>query len=210
MDVDMLAHFDEWQRSGQDDAYEAQDQWPLELRRARVIPAVDYVQAQRARGKLIQEVREGFTVDAFIGNATDWEKVCMGNLVGVPVAVVPVGFVEISDLPSGSRRRRTITTGIYAPPGRDHIALALAMAYQSVTDHHKQRPPIDDLGPHDVISNSLATTQPPRQLRGLLAALVVWTWNTMFMSILNRHYVYDNGLAFNTLDQMLRFKILGK
>lgn len=47
MDVDMLAHFDEWQRSGLDDEYEAQDQWPLELRRARVIPAVDYVQVCR-------------------------------------------------------------------------------------------------------------------------------------------------------------------
>lgn len=44
MDVDMLAHFDEWQRSRQDDDYEAQDQWPVELRRARMIPAVDYVQ----------------------------------------------------------------------------------------------------------------------------------------------------------------------
>lgn len=44
MDVDMLAHFDEWQRSGLDDAYEAQDQWPFELRRARVITAVDYLQ----------------------------------------------------------------------------------------------------------------------------------------------------------------------
>lgn len=30
-------------------------------------------------------------------------------------------------------------------------ALALAMAYQSVTDHHKQRPAIDDLGPGDDI-----------------------------------------------------------
>lgn len=44
MDVDMLAHFDEWQRSGQDNEYEAQEQWPTELRRARIIPAVDYIQ----------------------------------------------------------------------------------------------------------------------------------------------------------------------
>ncbi|XP_059438986.1 uncharacterized protein LOC132171631 [Corylus avellana] len=152
MDVDMLAHFDEWQRSGQDNDYEAQDQWPIELRRARMIPAVDYVQAQRARGKLIREVRESFTVDAIIGNATDWEKVCMGNLVGMPVIVVPTGFKKIENPPSStSRRRTTITTGIYAPPHHDHIALALAMAYQSVTDHHKQRPPINDLGPNDSI-----------------------------------------------------------
>ncbi|KAJ6889112.1 hypothetical protein NC652_030039 [Populus alba x Populus x berolinensis] len=71
----MLAHFDEWQRTRQDDIYEeAQDQWPTELRHERVIPAVDYVQA-----------------------------------------------------------------------------LALAMASQSVTDHHKQHPPIDNLGPNDGI-----------------------------------------------------------
>lgn len=44
MDIDMLAHFDAWQRSRKDDDYEAQDQWPTELRRARMIPAVDYVQ----------------------------------------------------------------------------------------------------------------------------------------------------------------------
>ncbi|XP_048228891.1 glutamyl-tRNA(Gln) amidotransferase subunit A isoform X2 [Ricinus communis] len=165
MDVDMLAHFDEWQRNGLDDAYEAQDQWPIELRRARVISAVDYVQAQRARGKLIQEVRKGFTVDAFIGNATDWEKVCLGNLVGLPVIVVPTGFKNISNPPSeGSRRRTTITTGIYARPSQDHIALALAMAYQSVTDHHKQRPPIDNLGPNDKIPDPPIVVIPPRRL----------------------------------------------
>eukprot|EP00261_Vitis_vinifera_P004228 XP_002270130.2 PREDICTED: LOW QUALITY PROTEIN: uncharacterized protein LOC100264385 [Vitis vinifera] len=166
MDVDMLAHFDEWQRSGEDDFYEAQDLWPVELRRARMIPAVDYVQAQRARGKLIREIRESFTVDAFIGNATDWEKVCIGNLVAMPVVIVPTGFTKISNPPpDGSRRRSTITTGIYAPPNHDHIALALAMAYQSVTEHHRQRPPIDDLGPNDFIADSISTliTYPPRQ-----------------------------------------------
>ncbi|PIN05209.1 Amidase [Handroanthus impetiginosus] len=164
LDVDVLAHFDEWHRSGQDDDYEAQDQWPLELRRARVMPAVDYVQAQRARGKLIRDVRDSFKVDAFVGNVTDWERVCIGNLVGMPVIVVPTGFKKISDAPSDSTRRRTtITTGIYAPPEHDHIALALAMAYQSVTDHHKQRPPIDDLGPGDSIPNPPTKTIPPRQ-----------------------------------------------
>lgn len=167
MDVDMLAHFDTWQRSGEDDKYEAQDQWPTELRRARVIPAVDYVQSQRARGKLIREVRESFTVDAFVGNATDWEKVCVGNLVGMPVMVVPVGFEMIPDPPTEkTRRRSTVTTGIYAPPDHDHIALALTIAYQTVTDHHKRRPPIDDLGPDDVIPNPPKAIIPPRKLQG--------------------------------------------
>ncbi|KAK7318360.1 hypothetical protein RJT34_03059 [Clitoria ternatea] len=165
MDVDMLAHFDQWQRSGEDHVYEAQDQWPTELGRARIIPAVDYIQAQRARGRLIKEIRESFTVDAFIGNATDWEKVCLGNLVGLPVMVVPTGFKNISDTPPGdSKRRSTVTTGIYAPPNRDPIALALAMAYQAVTNHHKQRPPINDLGPNDKIPDPITVTFPPRVL----------------------------------------------
>lgn len=82
----------------------------------------DVPQAQRARGKLIQEVKENFNIDAFIGNATDWERVCMGNLVGLPVIVVPTGFKNIPNPPpTGTRRRTTVNTGIYAPPNHDHI-----------------------------------------------------------------------------------------
>lgn len=67
-------------------------------------------------------MEKSFTVDAFIGNVTDWEKVCMGNLVGLPVLVIPTGFKNISEPPTKScRRRTTINAGIYAPPERDHI-----------------------------------------------------------------------------------------
>ncbi|KAK3042455.1 hypothetical protein RJ639_000179, partial [Escallonia herrerae] len=181
VDVDMLAHFDEWQRSCKDDEYEAQDQWPLELRRARAIPAVDYfqwtflylfirkmsfrVEKDSILSSLLDEVAKlEVQINVFF---SDWEKVCVGNLVGMPVIVVPTGFTELSDPPSNNTRRRTtITTGIYAPPDHDHIALALAMAYQSVTDHHKQRPLIDDLGPDDTIRYPPEAVIPPRQLRG--------------------------------------------
>lgn len=92
-----------------------------------------YVQAQRARGRLIEEVRESFTVDAFVGNATDWEKVCLGNLVGMPVMIVPVGFAPIAD-PSSSevRRKTTITTGIYAPPQHDHIVRLAVLCFSFI------------------------------------------------------------------------------
>eukprot|EP01018_Ginkgo_biloba_P017905 Gb_32412 [translate_table: standard] len=146
MDVDMLSHFDHWQRSGLDDEYEAQDQWPVELRRARLIPAVDYVQAQRLRGKLAREISENFKdIDAFIGNATDWEKVCLGNLVGMPVIVVPTGLKNITAPPHVvTPWKTTVTTGIYGAPYHDSEVLALAMAYQEVTNHNRQRPPIDN------------------------------------------------------------------
>lgn len=71
-------------------------------------------------------MKESFTVDAFIGNVTDWEKVCLGNLVGLPVMVVPTGLKNISDPPPGrTRRRTTVNTGIYAPPDHDHIVSSL-------------------------------------------------------------------------------------
>ena len=54
-------------------------------------------------------------MDAFIGNATDWEKVCVGNLVGLPMIVVPTGLKEID----GTRRRITVQTGIYGAPYQD-------------------------------------------------------------------------------------------
>jgi len=87
------------------------------------------MQAQRARGKLIKEIRESFSVDAFIGSATDWEKVCLGNLVGLPVIVVPTGLKNISDPPPDGTRRTTITTGIYAPPNCDHIVCLLSSRF---------------------------------------------------------------------------------
>lgn len=151
MDVGVLSHFDHWQRSGEDNYYEAQDQWPTEVRRARLIPAVDYLQAQRARGRLFREITQSLqNIDAFIGNATDWEKVAVGNLVGMPVMVIPTGLKEIKNPPAtGTRRRTTVTTGIYGAPYRDSEVLALAMAYQEETKHHLQRPPIDDLDAQD-------------------------------------------------------------
>lgn len=87
-----------------------------------------FLQAQRARGKLIREVRESFTVDAFVGSVTERDRVCMGNLVGLPVVVVPTGFTEISDPPSV--RKTAVTTGIYAPPDRDHIVSFLSTYIQ--------------------------------------------------------------------------------
>lgn len=90
-------------------------------------------QAQRTRGRLIREVRDSFKVDAFVGNATDWEKVCVGNLVGMPVIVLPTGFKKISNAPSNNTRRRTtLSTGIYAPPEHDHIVRLSSLFFEQI------------------------------------------------------------------------------
>ncbi|KAG0558086.1 hypothetical protein KC19_10G003700 [Ceratodon purpureus] len=161
MEVDVLAHFDHWQRAGLDEDYEDQNAWPVVVRRSRLISAVDYLQAQRARGKLaleLKELMEKQKVDAFVGNATDWEWICAGNLAGMPVIVIPTGLKDVTDPPAnGTKRRTTITSGIYAAPYQDATVLALAMAYQSVTNHHVQRPPVDRLSPDDPALSSTST-----------------------------------------------------
>lgn len=52
MDVETLAHFDRWQRAGLDAKYEDQTAWPIELRRARLISAVDYIQVSNPPSEL--------------------------------------------------------------------------------------------------------------------------------------------------------------
>lgn len=57
----------------------------------------------------------------------------MGNLVGLPVIVVPTGYAKIPDPASDdTRRKTTITTGIYAPPDRDHIVSFLALNHNHI------------------------------------------------------------------------------
>jgi hypothetical protein len=70
---------------------------------------------------LIREIKESMKgIDAFIGNATDWEKVAIGNLVGMPIIVVPTGLKEIQNPPAGGTpRRTTVTTGIYGAAYHD-------------------------------------------------------------------------------------------
>lgn len=49
MEVDVLVHFDHWQRTGLDEVYEDQNAWPVVVRRARLISAVDYMQVLQIR-----------------------------------------------------------------------------------------------------------------------------------------------------------------
>lgn len=57
----------------------------------------------------------------------------MGNLVGLPVLVIPTGFKNISDPPTNScRRRTTINAGIYAPPEHDHIVSTSNRIYEYI------------------------------------------------------------------------------
>jgi len=127
------AAFDELTRSNRDDLLVRQTSgaWPNSFREARFIPAVEYIQANRARTLLMKEMQkmvEDFDVyvaPPFGGNSL------ITNLTGHPVAVVPNGFTE-----RGTPTSITFTGKLY---GEDKV-LAVAKAYQEATDFHLKHP----------------------------------------------------------------------
>ncbi|CAK0784217.1 hypothetical protein CVIRNUC_007421 [Coccomyxa viridis] len=154
MSTEAAANFDYWQRSHRDDTNRRQDFWPPLLRLARMIPAVEYIQAQRARTRLLQEVvglMSKAGIDAFIGNTS--EELAMANLASLPTIAVPLGTQPLKDAPN-STRRHPISLGIFGTPQTDAHVLALAMAFQNSTQHHLQQPPVNNVEP-SVLQNCM-------------------------------------------------------
>lgn len=116
--------------------------WPNAFRHARFIPAVEYIQANRARTLLIQAMEEVMEdVDVFVSPSFRGNTLRITNLTGHPCVTVPNNFLPLDDQPTSPRRRpRSITLvgGMY----KDDAALAVAQAYQAATDFHRRRPPI--------------------------------------------------------------------
>src|SRR5260221_10729535 len=88
------AAFDELTRSGRDKLLTAQsaDDWPNTFRCARFIPAVEYIQASRARRLAMDAVAKVFdTVDVIVA-PTSSEQLVITNLTGHPALILPNGF----------------------------------------------------------------------------------------------------------------------
>jgi Asp-tRNA(Asn)/Glu-tRNA(Gln) amidotransferase A subunit family amidase len=133
LDAEAAAAFDDITRDGKVDMLSGQKpgDWPNQFRTARLYPAVEYIRAQRAR-TLLQRKLEAFFEkwDAVV--CPPQAHLRSTNLTGHPQVVVPCGFVK--GLPRGiSFLGRLYDEG--AP-------LRVAHAYQSVTDWHRQRPPL--------------------------------------------------------------------
>lgn len=137
--------FDHWVRSGAASRALRQDFWPPLFRLGRLIPAPEYVSAQRARGLLAAELAawfvEGGHIDAVIGRGTD--LLAAANLVGLASVAAPLALGPARDAPAGSPRRAPTSVGFFAPPYADGVALALASAWQDASDVHLARPPVD-------------------------------------------------------------------
>ena len=105
-----------------------ESRWPDAFRTSRFVPAVEYLQAQRVRMRMIEEVHEALgELDLFIGS-----NLALTNLTGHPEISMPNGFFL------GSPTSLRFTGKLF---GEAEILL-LAHAYQAATDHHLQHPPL--------------------------------------------------------------------
>ena len=137
LSAEAAAAFDELTRSNKDDLLVRQikNAWPNEFRSARFIPAVEYINANRIRYLLIQEMAKLMNkVDLYIAPSFEGNNLLLTNLTGHPCVVVPNGFSEKGTPTS------IIFIGNLFDEGR---IIAVAKAFQDVTEFHLKHPEID-------------------------------------------------------------------
>lgn len=126
------AAFQELSLSNRDDLMVRQDKnaWPSGFRSAHFIPAVEYIQANRARSVLIEQLHKKMKgIDVFVAPALG-QNLLATNLSGHPCVVLPNGFRN--GLPG------SITfTGQLFGEGK---LLKIAGAYQSSTGFNEKHP----------------------------------------------------------------------
>ncbi len=135
LNAEAAAAFDDLTRSNRDDLMvrQVRDAWPNVFRASRFIPAVEYIQANRIRFMLIQEMRKLFEqIDIYIAPSFAEDNLLLTNLSGHPCVVLPNGFDQ-----KGNPTSISIIGNLF-DEGR---LLAFANAYQQATSFHKQYPP---------------------------------------------------------------------
>jgi Asp-tRNA(Asn)/Glu-tRNA(Gln) amidotransferase A subunit family amidase len=134
LNAEAAAAFDELTRSGKDDLMvrQVREAWPNVFRHSRLIPAVEYIQANRFRTVLIQQMAEILEdIDAYIVPSYGGNHLLLTNLTGHPAVVVPDGFNE-----KGSPVSITFMGNLF----KEAEALLLAKTFQDATDFHKKHP----------------------------------------------------------------------
>ncbi|MDP2998298.1 MAG: amidase [Bryobacterales bacterium] len=108
---------------------QAKNDWPNTFRASRLIPAVEYIRAQRARSLLIQKM-EKFFADWDVIVTPPYGLLTTTNLTGHPQVVVPCGFVDA--MPRGL----SFIGNLYD----EGAPLRVALAYEQATEWHTRRP----------------------------------------------------------------------
>ena len=134
LDVEAAAAFDDLTRSNEDDQLVVQVKraWPNVFRTARYIPAVEYVQANRARIILNQKMSLLFKdIDVYVVPSFWGDNLLRTNLTGHPCVVLPNGFNK-----EGTPTSISFIGDLY----KDGQVVAVARSYQRGTGWHKKYP----------------------------------------------------------------------
>ncbi len=130
--TEAAAAFDDLTRSDRTESMLAEPEssrWPDAFREHRFVPAVEYLQANRVRSRLMLAMQEVFVdLDVFVGS-----DLGLTNLTGHPEICLPHGFRT-----DGTPTSLSLTGKLF---GEAELVL-LAHAFQRRTDHHVQRPPL--------------------------------------------------------------------
>ena len=129
------AAFQDLTLSGRDDELVRQVRfaWPNVFRTAQFIPAVEYIQANRHRTRLMEMMIEVFReVDVYITPSLAGDSLLITNLTGHPQVVVPVGFTD-EDSPH--------SISFVGRLNDEATLLTVARTYQDRTSWHKKTPP---------------------------------------------------------------------
>ncbi len=134
LNAEAAAAFDELTRSNRDDLMVRQVKraWPNVFRQSRLIPAVEYIQANRVRTLLMQKMAEVMAnVDLYVAPSFGGNNLLLTNLTGHPAVVVPNGFAD-----TGTPTSITFVGRLFG----EAKLLAVAKAYQDATGFHLRHP----------------------------------------------------------------------
>ena len=150
--AESAAAFDELTRTGKDKLLTSQKDydWPNTFRTARFIPAVEYIQAARARRLAMDAVAKVFHDLDVVVAPTSGEQLVITNLTGHPAVILPNGLRgndapkypsnDVSDFQNaGGPGTPTSLTFLGKLYGEAEL-LAFARAYQGATGFHLQHP----------------------------------------------------------------------
>lgn len=138
LSAEAAAAFDGLTRSGKDDLLVRQDKnaWPNAFRTARFIPAVEYIEANRIRYLIIQEMQKVMRdIDVYVAPSFGGDNLLLTNLTGHPCVVLPDGF---------SKEGTPTSISFIGQLFGEAKLLAVAKAYQDATDFHLKHPKLEE------------------------------------------------------------------
>ncbi len=107
--------------------------WPNTFRTSRLIPAVEYIQANRIRSLLIEKMQIIMQdYDLIIAPTSGGNQLTLTNLTGHPSLLLPTGF---------DKEANPTSITLIGPLFSEGILCAFGELYQKNASHHQQRPP---------------------------------------------------------------------